>query len=267
MNDITLSQDEEHLVERLVAHYAANDGLIERLLLSLDIHITEAESLAPLIHSVKKRMKSPSHLKDKLTRKIRDAHQNTEPFNITEENLFTEITDLGGYRILHLHTRQMADIHRELMHVIEEAQFTLAEAPKANVWDKESETYFASIGIQTEYNPRMYSSVHYVVGPNNKAKVRIEIQVRTLSEEIWGEVDHKFNYPHPLPSVACGEQIKVLARVASSCTRLVDSIFSSYHDWKSRQGQANASDQASSATVNSINPAATADVPNAGESD
>jgi len=43
---------------------------------------------------------------------------------------------------------------------------------------------------------------------------------RTFSEEIWGEVDHKFNYPHPIESFACGEQIKVLARVASSYTRL-----------------------------------------------
>ncbi len=84
-------------------------------------------------------------------------------------------------------------------------------------------------------NPRMYSSVHYTVMPNKtKANVRAEIQVRTLSEEIWGEVDHRFNYSHAVDSVACGEQIKVLARVASSCTRLVDSIFASYADWKRR---------------------------------
>ena len=104
------------------------------------------------------------------------------------------------------------------------------EGPKANVWDRESEAYFIGIGINTEYDPRLYSSVHYVVRPNGKAKVTI-IQVRTLSEEVWGEVNHKFNYPHPMESVACSEQIKVLARVASSCTRLVDSIFASHADW------------------------------------
>jgi putative GTP pyrophosphokinase len=184
-----------------------------------------------LIHSVKRRMKTPDRLKDKLTRKLRKAHEASKQFNITQENLFTEITDLGGYRILHLHTRQMDKINTALQEVLSEAQCTVIEGPKANVWDQESEAYFKSIGIDTEYNPRLYSSVHYIVRPNSKAKVTIELQVRTLSEEVWGEVDHKFNYPHSVDSVACGEQIKVLARVASSCTRLVDSIFASHADW------------------------------------
>lgn len=40
-------------------------------------------------------------------------------------------------------------------------------------------------------------------------------------------MDHSMNYPYPYNDVACQEQIKVLARVTSSCTRLVDSIFRS----------------------------------------
>lgn len=234
MADSELSQRQEQLIDKLVAHYVANQGPIKRLLDSLDGFISDSESLAPLIHSVKKRMKDPAHLRDKLFRRVSKAQEAGEEFNITVENLFTEITDLGGYRILHLHTRQMEKINPALLQVLAaEAQCTVTDGPKANVWDQESESYFRSIGINTEYNPRMYSSVHYVVRPNNEARVTIEIQVRTLSEEIWGEVDHKFNYPHPVDSVACGEQIKVLARVASSCTRLVDSIFASYADWKS----------------------------------
>jgi putative GTP pyrophosphokinase len=176
-------------------------------------------------------MKAPDHLKDKLIRKLRKTQEAGEQFNITKENLFTEITDLGGYRILHLHTRQMDKINKALLEVLNEAQCTVIEGPKANVWDQESESYFEGIGIETEYNPRLYSSVHYVVQPNSRAKVTIELHVRTLSEEVWGEVDHKFNYPHSVDSVACSEQIKVLARVASSCTRLVDSIFASHSDW------------------------------------
>ena len=102
------------------------------------------------------------------------------------------------------------------------------DQPFANVWDNETLTYFRGIGINADFNPRLYSSVHYVIQPNSPVKVTFEIQVRTLSEEVWGEVDHKFNYPHPVDSIACSEQIKVLARVASGCTRLVDSIFATY---------------------------------------
>ncbi|HTA57422.1 MAG TPA: RelA/SpoT domain-containing protein [Candidatus Baltobacteraceae bacterium] len=219
-------------VEELVAHYQQNQGPIKRSLDSLHSFIPEAEALRPLIHSVKHRMKDPSNLRDKLLRKLKEAHDEGSEFDISQENLFMKINDLGGYRILHLHTTQVDQINKALLKILQdEAQFSLIEGPKANVWDKESESYFQSIGITVEYNPRLYSSVHYIIQPNNKAKVTLEIQVRTLSEEIWGEVDHKFNYPHSIDSVACREQIRVLARLASSCSRLVDSIFASHADW------------------------------------
>jgi putative GTP pyrophosphokinase len=51
-------------------------------------------------------------------------------------------------------------------------------------------------------------------------------------EEVWGEVDHKVNYPHESKSVACVEQIKALARSTSAATRLVDSIFATVQDLK-----------------------------------
>ena len=40
-----------------------------------------------------------------------------------------------------------------------------------------------------------------------------EIQVRTLFEEIWGEIDHTINYPHSTESIACKEQLKVLTKL------------------------------------------------------
>ena len=71
----------------------------------------------------------------------------------------------------------------------------------------------------------MYTSVHYVVSSASRTKITCEIQVRTLMEEVWGEVDHAINYPDPSELLSCREQLKVLARVTSSATRLVDSIF------------------------------------------
>jgi len=44
-------------------------------------------------------------------------------------------------------------------------------------------------------------------------------------------VGHALNYPAPTDSVACREQLKVLARVTSSSSRLVDSIFTSAEDY------------------------------------
>lgn len=55
--------------------------------------------------------------------------------------------------------------------------------------------------------------------------------MRTLFEEIWGEIDHTINYPHVTDSIACKEQLKVLAKLISSGTRLSDSIFRSYNEY------------------------------------
>ena len=81
----------------------------------------------------------------------------------------------------------------------------------------------------------MYTSVHYVIEPNRRTKYTCELQVRTLAEEVWGEVDHTINYPIATPIIACKEQIAVLARVTSGCTRLVDSLFRTYEDAQKSQ--------------------------------
>ncbi|MFR8768448.1 MAG: hypothetical protein ACLVGF_12035 [Eubacterium sp.] len=87
-----------------------------------------------------------------------------------------------------------------------------------------------NLGIRT-IRDTYYTSVHYVIKPNNElSNITCEIQVRTLFEEIWGEIDHTINYPHPTEIIACKEQLRVLAKLVSTGTRLADSIFRTYND-------------------------------------
>ena len=138
--------------------------------------------------------------------------------------------------ILHLHTEQMAEIHPAIVEVLAEQRFEIINGPVANVWDEEYGTFFKTLGIKIDARPTLYTSVHYDIGSNWRVKLRWELQVRTLSEELWGEVSHSLDYPHRTGSIACQERLKVLARVASSCTRLVDSIFRSKAEYDSRTG-------------------------------
>lgn len=222
----------------LVTKFDSKKKLLSAFLESLHGFISESKELRDLTHSTKRRGKDSGSLRDKLVRQLRKRKAAGEPFEITQDNLQLTVNDLIGYRILHLHTRQMEQINSTLLRVIDDADWKIFEKSKARVWDLETKTYFEGIGMETEYNPRMYSSVHYVFQPKSGSAVTCEVQVRTLSEEIWGEVDHRLNYPHEHESVACSEQIKVLARVASSCTRLVDSIFTSHEDWEKSKGTA-----------------------------
>jgi len=217
-----LTEADKAFIQRAVKRYTSNRVIFDALGNALFKTLTRSAALAPLIHSVKMRVKDPKHLKEKLERKIREKGR--RGWGITEANLFQKLTDLVGLRILHLHTSQIKDIDRELQKCLKEEKYEKIEGPIAKTWDLEYKGYFQSLRITTEESPSQYTSVHYVFGASNDLNTTFELQVRTLAEELWGEVNHQLNYPKAHPAVACKEQIAVLARVTSSCTRLVDSI-------------------------------------------
>lgn len=227
-----LTDEQKSEIDRLVDHYRFNQRVLGNFLVQVRVFL-DNEKLSPFVHSTKSRLKDADHLRLKLARKYLQALEKSEVFSITRENLFQRVTDLVGMRVLHLHTRQMERLHPLILEAFEEAQVPLVEPPFARTWDDESREFFQKLGLKTEQSPSLYTSVHYVIQSNSKTVLTAEIQVRTLAEELWGEVDHAINYPEPSELATCREQIKVLARVTSSCTRLVDSIFDAHAALKS----------------------------------
>lgn len=213
------------LVKTIVATYENNQQLVQVMLDQLRSAIVGSPGVMKHVHSLRWRVKDPAHLKDKLLRKLKKAKEDAKKFDITKNNLYEKISDLAGLRILHLHATQIVDIDRELKRLFHEYHYEIVEGPKARTWDDEYRKFYAEVGVETVDSPKMYTSVHYVVSPNSETRITCEIQVRTLAEELWGEVDHSMNYPHECKVESCREQIKVLARVTSSCSRLVDSIY------------------------------------------
>ncbi len=175
----------------------------------------------PVVHSIKWRHKDTEHLKEKIRRKTAAG------MAITTENLFDKITDFCGVRVMHLRRSDFSYIHAAITSHIRDQHWYFAEPPKAYTWDPEYKSFFDSHGIANEVKESSYTSVHYLVRPNEESKVVCEIQVRSLFEEIWGEIDHDLNYPNPSVSVACREQLKVLAKLVGAGSRLIDSIYSS----------------------------------------
>jgi ppGpp synthetase/RelA/SpoT-type nucleotidyltranferase len=219
-----LNQRDRLRIDAAVARYCGQRGLCESFAKSLTDYFSMDATLAPFIHFIKYRTKEPEHLRDKLIRKT------TEGDEIDAENLFDRITDLAGVRIIHLHTDQIREIHPAILAVLEEYKCELVEPPTANCWDNEFDAFFQAIGIATRSRESMYTTVHYVVRANQRTPISCEIQVRTLMDEVWGEVSHRVNYPHSSPSRSCQDQLKVLARLTTGCTRLVDSIFRSHRE-------------------------------------
>ena len=181
-------------------------------------------ALAQSVHSVKSRMKDLQHLRSKVHRKssIEDP--------ITPENIFDRITDIAGIRVFHLYQAQFTQIHRIIHQKVDNQDWIFYEEPKAYTWDPESRDFFADQGLTVEMKESLYTSIHYVIKPRKNSPISCEIQVRTLFEEIWGEIDHLVNYPKPTNSVVCREQIGVLARLIGAGSRLADSIWRTYSE-------------------------------------
>ena len=105
-------------------------------------HPKLSQPSAPIVHSVKSRLKATDHFREKIERKwdINDP--------ITVGNLFFRVTDLAGVRVLHLYQDQFAVIHNEIMAKVERLQdWYLDEAPKAFTWDPESRAFFEKLDI------------------------------------------------------------------------------------------------------------------------
>jgi putative GTP pyrophosphokinase len=175
----------------------------------------------PIVHSIRKRIKNENHLREKIARKTAKGDE------IIASNCFEKITDYAGIRVLHLRQDDFEKIKVVIDEKIARGDWHLFEPPIAYTWDPEYEQYFLKLGCRCERKDSFYTSVHFVVKPRPDSPLACEIQVRTLFEEIWGEIDHQLNYPHPTSNPSCDEQLRVLAKVVGAGSRLVTSIFNS----------------------------------------
>ncbi len=191
----------------------------------LRTQILGSPGLRKHIRFVRVRVKDPNHLRDKLYRKLKESSDKGKIFNYSKKNLFVKINDLTGLRIIHLHTQQIIPIRDGLRALFQEEKYRVVDGPTARIWDEEYKRFFKKAGIATKTSKTLYTSVHYILKPNRTTPITCELQVRTLLEEVWGEVDHELNYPHESKILACREQLAALARATWSCNRLIDAIY------------------------------------------
>jgi putative GTP pyrophosphokinase len=143
------------------------------------------------VHSVRMRVKEPDHLIEKLIRKKLE-----DPSHIvTLEDYSSTITDLMGVRALHLYKEDWESIHELIT-----GTWTTKETPIAYIREGDSTTLeemYATKGCRLEKHEYGYRAVHYIVETKSVKDVHyVEIQVRTLFEEGWSEIDHDIRYPY-----------------------------------------------------------------------
>ncbi|MBT9099106.1 BspA family leucine-rich repeat surface protein [Methylovulum psychrotolerans] len=142
------------------------------------------------VHSVRWRVKDAEHLLEKIVRKC--AKQEEKYKNISCDNYREIVTDLIGIRALHLFKEDCFEIDGDLKNI-----GSTIEDPIVYLREGDSDEKFISYGFIKKYHPAGYRSVHYVFSTSilNQQFV-IELQVRTIFEEGWSEIDHRVRYPN-----------------------------------------------------------------------
>lgn len=143
------------------------------------------------IHSVKSRIKDPERLIEKIIRKTEDRkNKYGNDFEFTVENYKNEINDLIGIRVIHIFKEEWEAIHDFIIKTWKVIEIT------ANVRDGDNTEKFDELGIEVRSRASGYRSVHYLVELNftYSDTTIAEIQVRTIFEEGYGEIDHLLRY-------------------------------------------------------------------------
>jgi putative GTP pyrophosphokinase len=145
------------------------------------------------VHSVRWRVKDEANLLAKIVRKRAENKENY--IEISVENYYEIVTDLVGIRALHLLKSEIDIIHGQLNPLFQEK-----EPPIANIRNGDPDEVVKAceaLGLVVRTHPAGYRSIHYVktVKPINR-RLHIEIQVRTVFEEGWSEIDHRVRYPN-----------------------------------------------------------------------
>ena len=221
-----LSKTDRRRIDKAAKHFINEQHLFESFAQSLMGYFENDPKLKEFIHFIKYRIKDKRNLHAKLEKILMNADDQV----LGDQDLVDRVTDFAGLRLIHLHMDQFTIIHPLILDILKEYNCELLDTPKAYCWDMEYEDMFERVGVEAVQRDSMYMTIHYDIAANQRTKITCELQVRSLTEELWGEVSHRVNYPKESQSVSCQDQLKVLARLTSGCGRLVDSIFKTHRE-------------------------------------
>ncbi|MCW4055885.1 MAG: RelA/SpoT domain-containing protein [Candidatus Bathyarchaeota archaeon] len=165
------------------------------------VHLIRDDPSSPKesLHTITYRIKDAGRLIEKIDEENRQLGVEAAP--ITQKNFQERVGDLLGIRLICLRLSDIKRVEAYLGLLAEEKILRFIQRPEqkrsfvlpVNPGEATPE------GLDLRYSG--YSSIHYQVqlGENSDATdelkgLQIEFQLRTILEEAWGEIDHKYRY-------------------------------------------------------------------------
>lgn len=218
---------DEHYLMELGINWVDLYNILQDYKKSIDIYDARITYVAnvlrehPKVHSVKTRVKDPKRLLQKMVRKTIDRRKKYGVgFNFNIDNYKDEITDIMGLRVIHIFKDDWEDIHNFIT-----KKWNVIEIV-ANVREGDNVKTFEEKSIPVRSRVSGYRSVHYLIkyGAEHDLST-IEIQVRTIFEEGYGEIDHQLRYSHDddIPEVLA-QNLMLLNRIVGSSDEMASLI-------------------------------------------
>ena len=164
-------------------------------------HLIRDDPSAPKdsIHTITYRIKDETRLIEKIDEENNNRGVDAAPISL--KNFRERISDLLGIRIICLRLTDIQRVETYLGFLAEESILRFIHKPD------QKRSFVLPVdpgeaipeGLDLRYSG--YSSIHYQVklGENSDANdelkgLQVEFQLRTILEEAWGEIDHKYRY-------------------------------------------------------------------------
>ena len=151
------------------------------------------------IHTILYRIKEEERLIEKIEQE--NSNSAIDVKNITQDDFQERIGDIIGIRIVCLRLSDILKVEAYIELLVEEKilQFVRKPDHKRSFVLPIDPGDSAPQDLNLQYTG--YSSIHYqvILGENSDAsedfkKIQVELQLRTILEEAWGEIDHKYRY-------------------------------------------------------------------------
>lgn len=208
----------EDYTGRLEHFYAVRDMFVREII--------ENQEDKTGLHSYRTRIKTAEHLVEKIIR--RRVENYLKYWKLDRNNYLKFVTDIIGFRGLLLYREDWVVFHKHLLSRFEnrpewyvydclrdfeeDRDYYMVEAPKVHMRSGDyGDIYSDWISSDNIYSQKYYRSVHYIVKYRG---VYLELQVRTLFEEGWGEIDHHILYPYKKKNPMLTEFSELLNRLA-----------------------------------------------------
>ena len=191
-----------------------NDKQRYKRLAEYIVHLISDDPSSPKesLHTIIYRIKDELRIIEKIDKQNKELEVGAPP--ITEKNYQTRVGDLLGFRIICLRLSDIGKIEAYLGFLSEEKILRFVKGPD------QKRSFILPIdpgepvadGMDLSYSG--YSSIHYQVklgqnsdAPSGLKDLQFEFQLRTILEEAWGEIDHKYRYVGSRNGLALPEYI------------------------------------------------------------